>query len=73
MGLLYIEDPETGLNIAAPTSSASFLNAWHGWHKDRADHWQKLCRRCGAACLELSSEDDAATALTRFFAGRSGQ
>jgi uncharacterized protein (DUF58 family) len=73
MGLLYIEDPETGLNIAAPTNSASFMDAWHSWHKDRADHWQKLCRRSGAACLELSSDEDPATALTRFFTGRGGQ
>ena len=70
MGLLSAADPETGIRIAAPTGSASFREAWSLWHGDRAELWQKLCRRAGAAPLELPVTQDAATVLTRFFGGR---
>ena len=70
MGLLSVADPETGVRIAAPTGSASFREAWALWHGDRADLWQKLCRRAGATPLELPVTADAAAVLTRFFGGR---
>ena len=73
LGLITLNDPETGLRIAAPTGSASFRNAWFQWHKDRADLWQNLCRRAGAAYLTLPVNADPATALTRFFGGRGGR
>ena len=70
MGLLSVADPETGVRISAPTSSASFREAWAHWHGDRAELWQKLCRRAGATPLELPVTADAASMLTRFFGGR---
>ena len=73
LGLIAMRDPETGLQITAPTSSASFRDAWSQWHRDRADLWQNLCRRAGAAHLDLPVNADAATVLTRFFGGRSGR
>ena len=73
LGLITMNDPETGLQIAASTGSASFRSAWFQWHRDRADLWQNLCRRAGAAHLVLSVNADPAAALTRFFGGRSGR
>jgi uncharacterized protein (DUF58 family) len=73
LGLITMRDPETGLQVAAPTGSTSFQDAWSQWHRDRADLWQNLCRRAGAAHLELPVNADAAAALTRFFSGRSGR
>jgi len=73
LGLLWAQDPETGLRIAIPTNSVSFRGAWAAWHKDRADHWLKLCRRAGASHLELPVDEDAAKALSRFFTGRGAQ
>jgi len=70
IGLVWAADPETGARIAAPTGSASFREAWALWHAERADLWQKLCRRAGASPLELSVAADAAAVLSRFFAGR---
>ena len=70
MGLLSAADPETGARISAPTGSASFREAWSLWHGDRAELWQKLCRRAGAAALELPVTADAAAVLTRFFGNR---
>jgi uncharacterized protein (DUF58 family) len=70
LGLITIEDPETGLRIAAPTGHASFQDAWLRWHQERAELWVNLCRRANAAHLELSTTADAAAALFRFFGGR---
>jgi uncharacterized protein (DUF58 family) len=73
LGLLDAQDPETGLRIAIPSNSASFRGAWAGWHKERAEHWLKSCRRAGASPLELPVDEDPAKILSRFFTGRSGQ
>jgi len=70
LGLLQARDPETGLQIAIPTNSAAFRNAWAVWHKDRADQWLKLCRRAGASHLEIPVDADPAKILSRFFTGR---
>jgi uncharacterized protein (DUF58 family) len=72
-GLITMEDPETGLRVAAPAGSSQFRDAWSQWHQDRAELWQNLCRRAGAAHLVLPVNTDAATVLTRFFGGRSGR
>jgi len=73
LGLLDTKDPETGLRISVPSNSVSFRSAWAAWHKDRADHWLKLCRRAGASHLEIPVDEDAAKVLSRFFTGRGGQ
>jgi uncharacterized protein (DUF58 family) len=70
LGLVVMEDPETGLRIQAPTASPAFREAWAQWHNERAELWGNFCRRAGAAHLELSTSADAAAALFRFFGGR---
>ncbi|MDR0602402.1 MAG: DUF58 domain-containing protein [Treponema sp.] len=71
-GLIPLEDPETGLRIHAPSLFESFRSAWGQWHEDRAGLWEALCRKAGAAFLELSTAADAAESLFRFFGGRRG-
>ncbi|MDR1105479.1 MAG: DUF58 domain-containing protein [Treponema sp.] len=71
-GLIPLEDPETAARIHAPSLSESFRSAWAQWHGDRADLWEALCRKSGAASLELSTAADAAESLFRFFGGRRG-
>ena len=66
-GLLTLEDPETGLKLRASSSFVSFRTAWASWHEERAQLWEAICRRSGAAFLELSTADDAPTVLMRFF------
>ena len=68
-GLLLLEDPETEIKLTASASFSSFRSAWASWHEDRKQLWEAICRRCGTACLELSTTDDAATMLRRFFRG----
>jgi uncharacterized protein (DUF58 family) len=70
LGLIPMEDPETGYTIHAPTGFGSFRTAWEDWHTDRAILWENICRRAGAARLALSSQDDPSAALFRFFGGR---
>jgi uncharacterized protein (DUF58 family) len=70
LGLVTLADRETGLKLQAPTGFRVFRSGWAQWHKERAQLWQAICRRAGAAVLELSTAEDAAVALTRFFRGR---
>ncbi|MDR3145069.1 MAG: DUF58 domain-containing protein [Treponema sp.] len=69
IGLTAMEDGETAYRIHASASSSSFRAAWSEWHDDRAQLWQAICRRSGAARLELSTGADAASVLARFFRG----
>jgi uncharacterized protein (DUF58 family) len=73
LGLIDARDPETGLRISFSSNSAAFRGAWAGWHRDRAEHWLKLCRRAGASHLEIPVDEDPAKILSRFFTGRGGQ
>jgi uncharacterized protein (DUF58 family) len=71
-GLVSVEDPETGVRIQAPGSFGSFRAVWREWHEERARLWEALCRRSGAAYLELSTAEEAAEVLPRFFVPRRG-
>jgi uncharacterized protein (DUF58 family) len=67
LGLVPVEDPETGIRFHAPTAFPSFRSAWTRWHEDRTQVWENICRRAGAAHLELSTAADAPQSLVRFF------
>ncbi len=69
-GLVSMEDPETGAKISAATGFSSFRAAWQTWHAERAASWKAIVRRVGASPMELSTSDDTAAALIRFFKGR---
>lgn len=69
-GLLTVEDPESGKTIQAPGGFSSFRAAWREWNDRQAASWAAACRRLGIARLELSTEDDAPSALKSFFQGR---
>jgi uncharacterized protein (DUF58 family) len=69
-GLITIEDPETGISIEAPAGLDSFRESWAGWQNERSLVWESLCRRSGAAFLELSTSADAAPSLIKFFSSR---
>lgn len=69
MGLAALEDGETAYRFHALTSSSSFRTAWSEWHDDRSRSWQAICRRAGAARLELSTSTDVSSVLARFFRG----
>lgn len=69
-GLVSMTDPETGAAIRAPTSFASFRAAWADRHRERTEEWRSVCARHGVPCLDLSTEEDALSSLSRFFSAR---
>ncbi|MDR3147430.1 MAG: DUF58 domain-containing protein [Treponema sp.] len=70
LGLVPLEDPETGLRFYGASSAPAFRKDWSRWHRERRDFVESLCRRAGAACLFLAAGEDSAAALSRFFSGR---
>jgi uncharacterized protein (DUF58 family) len=70
LGLIPMEDPETGVSFYAPTAFPAFRTAWAQWHEEREKLWARLCRRAGAAGLEISTAGDVSQSLFRFFGGR---
>ncbi|MDR1362444.1 MAG: DUF58 domain-containing protein [Spirochaetaceae bacterium] len=71
LGLLAIEDPESGKTIQAPTVFPSFRRSWREWNDGQTAEWASACRRLGISRLELSTSDDAVSALKAFFQSRS--
>jgi uncharacterized protein (DUF58 family) len=70
LGLLPLEDPETGFRLYGLGRFDSFRKDWSRWNRGRRDRLEGLCRRAGAACLFLPSPEETPGALNRFFAGR---
>jgi uncharacterized protein (DUF58 family) len=70
LGLLTVEDPESGKTVQAPGGFSSFRTAWREWNDRQTASWAAACHRLGIARLELSTEDDAPSALKSFFQGR---
>lgn len=70
IGLISMEDPETGMLIEAATNRLSFREEWADWHRQRSELWAAQCRRYGIAHLELQTQADAGAALLRFFGSR---
>ncbi|MDR1909448.1 MAG: DUF58 domain-containing protein [Spirochaetaceae bacterium] len=62
-------DNETGLALH-PSSSPLFRSRWAAGHEERSRLWLSACRRAGAFPLGLSTADDAAAVLARFFRSR---
>jgi uncharacterized protein (DUF58 family) len=69
-GLVLMRDPETGIQLRAPTGFASFRDAWTDRHRERTEAWRAACARHGVPFVDLSTDDDAVVALSRFFGAR---
>ncbi len=70
LGSIPFADPESGHRLILPTSSASFRHAWQEANRNRMERWQGLCCRRGAWPLVVSTQDDVAVVLQRFFSVR---
>ena len=69
-GLVTLEDPETGTRIEAPAGLETFKESWETWHEERASLWETQCKKCAAVYMDLSVDEDAPTALIKFFNSR---
>jgi uncharacterized protein (DUF58 family) len=70
LGLVPLEDPETGVRFYGASAVPAFREGWSRWRRERQDFVESLCRRSGAACLFLAAGEDSPAALSRFFSGR---
>ena len=70
VGSLPFVDPESGYRQILPTSSSSFQQGWKDADKKRVERWNAECYRRGAWPLTISTQEDVAVALQRFFSGR---
>ncbi|MDR3324589.1 MAG: DUF58 domain-containing protein [Spirochaetaceae bacterium] len=70
VGLVTIEDPETGQRVTVDPGSRAFRAAWSEGAAARAAAWQSACRHAGAAALSLSTAEDAVSAVKTFFNAR---
>ena len=70
VGAVPFSDAESGGRCVLPTSSKAFQTAWLDAHRQRTAAWRKECIRHGGIPLELSTEQDSAAELTRFFEAR---
>jgi uncharacterized protein (DUF58 family) len=70
VGLVSVEDPETGRRISVDPGSFAFRAAWAEGNAARAAAWLSACRHAGASPLELSTSEDAVSAIKGFFNAR---
>lgn len=71
-GLLYLQDPETGIVIPAIGRSGGFRKSHRGFWETQRLHWQRECRRRGIDPLFLSTADDPVVKLMEYFNRRKG-
>lgn len=70
VGSILFTDPETDYSEVLPSSSREFAKAWKSDSIRRVDIWKKDCIRHGGYPLCISTADDPARALVRFFTAR---
>ncbi|MFW6214766.1 MAG: DUF58 domain-containing protein [Alkalispirochaetaceae bacterium] len=70
VGMVTFEDPETGGTTRIQTSSRRLRRHYAEYRAQQRQQWLRDCLRTGAKPLEISSEQDAAEAIIRFFRRR---
>jgi uncharacterized protein (DUF58 family) len=70
IGSLLFSDVESPLQMRLPTLSKKFKQAWLEENRRRLDKWSEHCIRHGIHPLQLSTTEDPALVLSRFFLRR---
>ena len=68
MGLLSAVDSESGMHQYLSTSSSDFSHFWRENQKKSLEQWKYMCKRHGIIPLTISTTDDPAVRLSKFFA-----
>lgn len=71
LGLMDLEDAETGELVTVDTSSKSFQEHYKKWMKTKTEQRNKLLRRAQVALVEVNTKDDIVAPLVQFFRRRS--
>ena len=69
VGLVALEDPETGETLSA-LGTHGFRMRYEEFAFGRRGDWAQTCRRSGAETLEISTSDDPGRRLDEFFQRR---
>jgi uncharacterized protein (DUF58 family) len=72
VGLLRLEDPETGETVVLPTNSAAFRKDYLSSQRAFRDLLSRIVRKSGASLVELPTQAEAAKVLHQFFRSRKG-
>jgi len=67
IGTLPFVDPETRQSAFFPTLSKRFRSEWREANRQRLDLWKEFCIKHGASPLLLSTAEDPALVLSKFF------
>lgn len=70
IGTALFSDVESGVTRSFPTSFKAFKNAWFEDNRRRMDSWKEFCLRHGISPVVLSTAEDSALVLNRFFCSR---
>lgn len=72
-GLIRLDDPERRNTIAAAGSSDRFRRAYGTYWEQQRRTWHAECRKRGIGTLEVSTDQDPAAQLIRYFDQRKGR
>lgn len=67
-GMVKVHDPETNYSKIFPTFSNSFKRSWRENSNNLLERWKYMCKKNGVIPLTISTADDPALRLSRFFA-----
>lgn len=70
VGLVHVEDPESGRSIPAFGASRRFRRRYREYWEGTRRQWRHDCRRAGVATIEIDTTDDPAMRLIQFFRAR---
>lgn len=70
VGCIPFVDVETSKTKLLPTSHPVFKRAWRKSYEDRIEKWKSICIKRGVIPQIISTSDDSAAVLTRFFSLR---
>jgi uncharacterized protein (DUF58 family) len=72
VGLLRLEDPETGESVVLPTSSSSFRKEYSRSQQAFRENVARVLRKTGVSLLDLPTGAEPAKVLHQFFHARKG-
>jgi uncharacterized protein (DUF58 family) len=70
VGVMELEDPETGEVLFADGRSASFRHSYERYWREKQAAWEAGCARRGVETLTLNTSDDPGVEILRFFRRR---
>ena len=70
VGLVELEDPETGTAILAEGISKSFIKEYNTFWEKQRRNWELECQKRGIEILEINTSEDPNIKLVQFFQKR---